>query len=99
MEAAEAVDSKILGSCTGPPKLIFDGGILTEDMAVTDTEHLVIGVTIIDLVFVKKQHNTTLDIIGLPLHCSNGHAKCSSEEVLNVVGGVDVFSNTQKGWT
>ena len=84
--------------CTSTPKLVPDGGLLTEHMAVANTKDLGTSVAMLVHVLMEEQCDTPLSIIGLTLLSSNRHAECSSQEVTKVVGGVDVSGDIQKWW-
>lgn len=69
-------------------------------MAVANAEQLCARSAAFILVLVEEQGDATLNIGGLPLPSSDGHAERSSEEAMEIVGGIGVFGDWQAAvWT
>ena len=99
LESMESGKSNVLARCGRALDLVLDGGVLAENMAVANVEDLGARGAVLVLVFMEEQCDTTLSIIVPPLHSSNRHAGRSSEETTDIVGGVIVVGDAQKGWT
>lgn len=97
LEATGTSQSDMLGRCAGVLKLIRDGGVFAEDMAVTNSENPGAGVAVLVLVLTEEEGDATLSILVLPLRGSNAKPCC--QKPTNIVGGVSVLGDTQKGWT
>ena len=83
----------MLGRCASALEL---SGVLAENGAAANAEDLgARGATLV-LVLVEEQHDATLSISDLPLCSSDRHAKRSSEEATDIMGGVGVIGDVQK---
>ena len=70
--------------------------ILAEDVAIANGEDLGARVALV-LVLVEEQRDAPLSISDLPNHTNDRHAERSSQEATDVVVGVDVGGDAQKG--
>ena len=99
METTGSIDTNELTRCASSFELVVDGGRPMEHMAVANAENPGARFVELGIVFVKEEPFAPLSIIVLPLLGSDGHAEHSGQETSNVVGGVGVEGDTQKGWT
>ena len=97
LEATESVKSNVLARCAGPLELVRPLNLLTENMAVTNTENLRAGLAALVATFMEEA-DATLGIIHLPLRGSNVHSESSSEMTTDMDGGIIVADNAQKGY-
>ena len=98
-QSTESGKSNVLWRCASALELVRDGGVLAENVTVANAEDPGSRVAAPVVVLVEEQRDTTLSIGGLPLRSSDRHAERSSEEATDIVGGVGVVGDVQKGWT
>ena len=99
LESTESGKSNVLGRYASALELVLDGGVLAENVAAANAEDLGARGAALVLVLVEEQSDATLSINCLPLHSSDWHAECSSEEATDMVGGVGAVGDAQKVWT
>ena len=99
LETTASVDTNELRSCASALELVVIGGRPAEHMSVAHGQNPGARLVALGLVFMKEERDTPLSIIVLPLLGGDGHAERSGQEASNVVGGVGVEGDTQKGWT
>ena len=101
LESTASSKSNMVARCTGTLELVVDSGVFVKNMAVAHPEDPGAGDTVLILALMEEQCNTTLGINPFHLLGSNGHAKGSSEELVDIICGAVVIrvSDTQKGWT
>jgi hypothetical protein len=68
-------------------------------MSVAHAQNTSARLAVLGLILVKEERDAPLSIIVLPLLGGDGHAERSGQETSNVVGGVGVEGDTQKGGT
>lgn len=86
LELAHTTHMNVILGCSAL-ELIFDLGVLVEDMTVADPKYVVTGFTAVILVFVHPQGKSALGVILLHLLGVKGNSEQSSEEPANIVGG------------
>jgi len=99
LESTESGKSNILASCASTLELVINGRILAEDVVVADAKDPGTRFGILGLVLVEEKGDATLGIGSLPLLRSDRHAERSCERATDVVGGVGVVGDAQKGRT
>ena len=79
--------------------LVIDGGVLAQDVAITDSENLVAEVAVVVFVLVEPERKSALGILLLHSLSRKGNAKRSSEEATNMMGGIAAVDMAHKGGT
>jgi hypothetical protein len=79
--------------------LVIDGGVLAQDMAITDPVNLVAGVAVPVFVFMEPERKSALGILHLHFFGRKGNAEKSSEEATDMMSGVAATDVAHKGGT
>ena len=79
--------------------LVIDGGVLAQDAAVNDSINFVAGFAVLVFVLVEPERKSALEIFLLHFFSSRGNAEKSSEEAMDIMGGIGAVNVAHKGKT
>ena len=98
LESTHSAHSNVVFSCAASV-LVLDSGVLAKDVATADSVNLVAGIAVLIFVSVEPEGVSALDILLLHPFGRNGNAKKSSEEAMDLVGGIVAADMAHKGWS
>lgn len=98
LESTLPANSNVVLACAASV-LVIDGGVLAQDMAITDPVNLVAGVAVLVFVLMEPERKTALGILLLHFFGRKGNAEKSSEEATDMMSGVAATDVAHKGGT
>jgi len=98
LESTHSAHSNVVHGCAASV-LVIDGGVLAQDVAVTDSVNLVAGAAILVFVLVEPEGKSALGILLLHSFGSKGNAEKSSKEATDIMGGIAAVDMAHKGGT
>ena len=96
LESTHPANPNVVLGCAAAV-LVIDGGVLAQDVAITDAVNLAAGIAVLVFVLVKPERKTALGILLLHVFGRKRNAEKSSEEATDMVSGVSGTDMAHKG--
>ena len=97
LESTHSAHSNVVHGCAASV-LVIDGGVLAQDVAVTDSVNLVAGVAVLVFVLVEPERKSALGILLLHFFGSKGNAEKSSKEATDIVRRIVAVDMAHQRW-
>lgn len=96
LELMHSAQSNMVHGCT-TSVLMIDGGVLVQDVAVTDPIKLIAGVAILVFFLVEPERKSALEILLLQFFGRKGNTEKRCEEATDIMGGITAVNMAHKG--